>query len=42
MLPVNAEVLGLKTMSAGSDSQQQQYVPSNQGTSQGSFMKPIN
>ncbi|VDN94064.1 unnamed protein product [Brugia pahangi] len=36
MLPVNAEVLGLKTMSAGGDGQQQQYVPSNQGTSQGS------
>ncbi|VDO41317.1 unnamed protein product [Brugia timori] len=36
MLPVNAEVLGLKTMSAGGDGEQQQYVPSNQGTSQGS------
>ncbi|VDM20774.1 unnamed protein product [Wuchereria bancrofti] len=36
MLSVNAEVLGLKTMSAGGDGQQQQYVPSNQGTSQGS------
>uniref|UniRef100_A0AAF5Q450 BZIP transcription factor family protein n=1 Tax=Wuchereria bancrofti TaxID=6293 RepID=A0AAF5Q450_WUCBA len=32
MLSVNAEVLGLKTMSAGGDGQQQQYVPSNQGT----------
>lgn len=35
MLPVNAEVLGLKTMSASGDGQQQ-YVPPNQGTSQGS------
>ncbi|VDO55275.1 unnamed protein product [Onchocerca flexuosa] len=35
MLPVNAEVLGLKAMSAAGDGQQQQYVPTNQGTSQG-------
>ncbi|EFO21719.2 bZIP transcription factor family protein [Loa loa] len=34
MLPVNAEVLGLKTMSASADGQQQQYIPPNQGTSQ--------
>ncbi|KAL4003746.1 bZIP transcription factor family protein [Acanthocheilonema viteae] len=34
MLPVNAEVLGLKTMSVSGDNQQQQYVPPNQGTGQ--------
>ncbi|CAG9531509.1 unnamed protein product [Cercopithifilaria johnstoni] len=34
MLPVNAKVLGLKTISANSDGQQQQYVAPNQGTSQ--------
>ncbi|KAM3722527.1 Cyclic AMP-dependent transcription factor [Dirofilaria immitis] len=34
MLPVNSEVLGLKTMSAAGDGQQQQYISSNQGTNQ--------
>lgn len=36
MLSVNAEVLGLKTISGGGDNQQQQYVPANHSTSQGS------